>query len=217
MTTRAKLTLYSALATALAALCLTPLVTPNDWVFAAFFQIAVVAAAGAGLRRLALPRPLVVPLQLVVVCYTLLLTSVGDAMAFGLVPGARALDEVNALLLAGGTDVQQYAIPAPAHAGVQLILVSSVALVAVLVDALAVTYRCLLYTCTRWAPACPAAARRGSGSSSPRRASCCCSSPRGRTGSPAGGGSSTARVPRAHPTPSRAAATGSAWSPWPAR
>ncbi|MDH6579979.1 DUF3488 and transglutaminase-like domain-containing protein [Kitasatospora sp. MAP5-34] len=141
MTTRAKLTLYSALATALGALGLTPLVTPNYWVFLAIVQIFVAAGAGAGLRRLALPRLLVVPLQLVVVCYTLLLTSVGDAMPFGLVPGARALDEVNNLLTAGGSDIQQYASPAPAHPGIQLILISSVALVAVLVDALAVTFR----------------------------------------------------------------------------
>lgn len=141
MTTRAKLTLYSALATALATLCLTPLVVPSGWVVRAFFMIAVTAGAGAALRRLALPRVLVVPLQLVVVCYTLLLASVGSSLAFGVLPGGRAFDAVGSLVAAGGTDIREYSIPAPAHPGIELILTASVALIAVLVDALAVTFR----------------------------------------------------------------------------
>ncbi|MGW4807499.1 transglutaminase family protein [Kitasatospora sp. NPDC004272] len=142
MTTRAKLTLCAALATALAALCLSPLfqdaaaLAPH-WLL----MVAVAAGAGAGLRALPLPRALVPPLQLVVVLYVLLLTSVQSSMSFGLLPGPGALDAVSSLLTQGGTDVQEYAIPAPATDGLRLIVVGSVALVAVLVDALAVTYR----------------------------------------------------------------------------
>ncbi|GAA0656555.1 DUF3488 and transglutaminase-like domain-containing protein [Kitasatospora atroaurantiaca] len=141
MTTRAKLTLFSALATALVTLCLTPLVSPAGWVAQAFFLTAVTAAAGAGLRRLALPRRAVVPLQLVIVLYVLLLVFVQSSMSYGVLPGLRALDAVGSLLSDGGTDVQQYAIPAPATDGLRLILVGSVTLVAVVVDTLAVTFR----------------------------------------------------------------------------
>ncbi|WP_033216857.1 transglutaminaseTgpA domain-containing protein [Kitasatospora phosalacinea] len=142
MTTRAKLTLCAALATALAALCLSPLfqdafaLAPHG-----LLMVAVAAGAGAGLRALPLPRALVPPLQLVVVLYVLLLTTVQSSMSAGLLPGPGALDAVSSLLTRGGADIQEYAIPAPATDGLRLIVVGSVALVAVLVDALAVTYR----------------------------------------------------------------------------
>ncbi|MFB7947421.1 transglutaminaseTgpA domain-containing protein [Kitasatospora phosalacinea] len=142
MTTRAKLTLCAALASALAALCLSPLFQ-DSFAFAphGLLMIAVAAGAGAGLRALPLPRALVPPLQLLVVLYVLLLTTVQSAMTAGLLPGPKALDAVSTLLSNGGTDIQEYAIPAPASDGLRMIVVGSVALVAVLVDTLAVTYR----------------------------------------------------------------------------
>ncbi|GLW72918.1 transglutaminase [Kitasatospora phosalacinea] len=142
MTTRAKLTLCAALATALAALCLSPLFQ-DSFAFAphGLLMIAVAAGAGAGLRALPLPRALVPPLQLLVVLYVLLLTTVQSAMTAGLLPGPKALDAVSTLLSSGGSDMQEYAIPAPASDGLRMIVVGSVALVAVLVDTLAVTYR----------------------------------------------------------------------------
>ncbi|MGW4380909.1 transglutaminase family protein [Kitasatospora sp. NPDC004531] len=142
MTTRAKLTLCAALATALAALSLSPLfkdsfsLAPHG-----LLMITTAAAAGAGLRALPLPRPLVLPLQLLVTLYVLMLTTVQSAMAVGVLPGPKALDAVSSLLSAGAGDIQEYAIPAPTTDGLRLIVVGSVALVAVLVDALAVTYR----------------------------------------------------------------------------
>ncbi|RKE18663.1 DUF3488 and transglutaminase-like domain-containing protein [Streptomyces sp. TLI_171] len=142
MTTRAKLTLCAALATALAALCLSPLFQDSFGLAPhGLLMIAVAAGAGTGLRALPLPRALVVPLQLLVVLYVLMLTTVQSSMAFGLLPGSGALDAVSSLLSSGGNDIQDYAIPAPSTDGLRLIVVGSVALVAVLVDALAVTYR----------------------------------------------------------------------------
>nr|WP_237419189.1 DUF3488 and transglutaminase-like domain-containing protein [Kitasatospora sp. SID7827] len=136
------MTLCAALATALAALCLSPLFQ-DSFALAphGLLMVAVAAGAGAGLRALPLPRALVPPLQLLVVLYVLLLTTVRSAMAAGLLPGPGALDAVSTLLSQGGSDVQEYAIPAPATDGLRLIVVGSVALIAVLVDALAVTYR----------------------------------------------------------------------------
>ncbi|MFJ4679417.1 transglutaminaseTgpA domain-containing protein [Kitasatospora sp. NPDC088783] len=142
MTTRAKLTLCAALATALAALCLSPLFQdPFALAPHGLLLIAVTAGAGAGLRALPLPRALVPPLQLLVVLYVLMLTTVQSSMSFGVLPGPGALDAVSTLLSSGGDDIQAYAIPAPASDGLRLIVVGSVALVAVLVDTLAVTYR----------------------------------------------------------------------------
>ncbi|GAA4995952.1 DUF3488 and transglutaminase-like domain-containing protein [Kitasatospora paranensis] len=141
MTTRAKLTLCAAAATALTTLCLTPLLTTNGWLAQAFLLIAVVAGAGAALRRLALPSWCVTPLQVLVLVYAVLFTSVNTALAWGVVPGSRALDAVNSLLVSAGTDLSQYAVPAPATPGLRLVLSASVGLIAVLVDALAVTHR----------------------------------------------------------------------------
>ncbi|WP_441246545.1 transglutaminase family protein [Kitasatospora sp. McL0602] len=141
MTTRAKLTLYSALATTLTTLCLIPLVHPSRWIGQAFLLIAVAAAAGAGLRRLALHRRLVPLGQLVIVAYAVLLANVGSSLAFGFLPGTNATRALDALLTSGRTDIQEYSIPAPASPGISLILAGSVGLIAVLVDTLAVTYR----------------------------------------------------------------------------
>ncbi|GGQ49389.1 transglutaminase family protein [Kitasatospora griseola] len=142
MTTRAKLTLCAALATALAALSLSPLFQ-DSFALAphGLLMIAVAAGAGAGLRALPLPRPLVLPLQLLAVVYVLMLTTVQSAMTVGVLPGPAAFDALSTRLAAGGSDIQEYAIPAPTTDGLRLIVVGSVALVAVLVDALAVTYR----------------------------------------------------------------------------
>ena len=141
MTTRAKLTVCSALACALATLCLTPLLVSDGWLFHAFALTALTAAVGACLRRLAVPRWLVPVGQLLVVLYALLLSFAGAAMTVGLLPGPKALSALATSVGDGVGDIQEYAIPAPASAGLRLILVGSVALIAVLVDAVAVTFR----------------------------------------------------------------------------
>ncbi|GAA2741514.1 DUF3488 and transglutaminase-like domain-containing protein [Kitasatospora cinereorecta] len=142
MTTRAKLTLSAALATALTALCLMPLFHDSMQLIPhGLLMIAAAAGIGAGLRVLPLPRGLVVPLQLLAVAYVLLLTSVQGSMAYGLLPGGRALAAAGELLRTGGEDIRQYSIPAPGTPGLRLIVISAVAVVAVLADALAVTYK----------------------------------------------------------------------------
>ncbi|MQS11859.1 transglutaminase domain-containing protein [Streptomyces kaniharaensis] len=142
MTTRAKLTVYSALATALASLCLTPLLTTKSWITHAFLVIAVVAAAGAGLRRAPLYRWTVPIGQLAVLFVMLLIGFAGAGAAWGgLVPGPNSVSALDRVFGAGLDDIQQYAIPAPPSAGLRLILVSSVGLIAVVVDTIAVTYR----------------------------------------------------------------------------
>ncbi|MDH6132641.1 transglutaminase-like putative cysteine protease [Kitasatospora sp. MAA4] len=141
MTTRARLTVYAALATAMATMCLSPLITPAGWVLTGFFLILVVALIGAGLRRLSVARPLVVLGQLVLSLWLVLLLSVPGRMTAGVLPGPDAARAVGDLLTAAGSEIQAYAIPAPASGGLNLLLTGSVALIAILVDALAVTYR----------------------------------------------------------------------------
>ncbi|MFI2610024.1 DUF3488 and DUF4129 domain-containing transglutaminase family protein [Kitasatospora sp. NPDC018619] len=136
MTTRAKLTAYSALATALASLCMMPLLTTRSWLTHAFLVIAVIAAVGAGLRRAPVYRWTVPAGQLLVLLLLLLLGFSG-----GVLPGPTTLRALAQVLSAGLDDIQQYAIPAPPTAGLRLILVSAVGLIAVAVDAVAVTYR----------------------------------------------------------------------------
>ncbi|MFJ2861692.1 transglutaminaseTgpA domain-containing protein [Kitasatospora sp. NPDC087314] len=142
MTTRAKLTVYSALATALASLCLTPLLTTRSWITHAFLVIAVIAAVGAGLRRSPLYRWTVPVGQLLVLFLLILIGFAGSgSLLGGLVPGPSSLRALDRVFGSGLDDIQQYAIPAPPNAGLRLILVTSVGLVAVVVDTVAVTYR----------------------------------------------------------------------------
>ncbi|WP_431678138.1 transglutaminaseTgpA domain-containing protein [Kitasatospora sp. KL5] len=141
MTTRARLTICAATATALTAMCLLPLLTTHGWAGHALLMIMVAAGAGSGLRRLAVAGWAVTPVQLLVVLYVLMLTSVRSSMAWGLLPGGRALDALGGRLGQAGTDLAQYSVPAPDTPGLRLVLVGSVALIAVLVDALAVTHR----------------------------------------------------------------------------
>ncbi|MFE7562685.1 DUF3488 and transglutaminase-like domain-containing protein [Kitasatospora sp. NPDC057500] len=142
MTTRAKLTVYAALATALAALCLTPLLTSKGWIVHAFLVVAVVAAVGAGLRRTPFYRWTVPVGQLAALFLVLLLGFASSSAVFGgVVPGPESVRTLGRVLGQGFTDVRDYAIPAPPNPGLRLILVGSVGLIAVAVDTVAVTYR----------------------------------------------------------------------------
>ncbi|WP_063772144.1 transglutaminase family protein [Kitasatospora mediocidica] len=141
MTTRARLTVYAALATGMATLCLSPLINPAGWLLTGLLLILVNALAGAGLRRLSVARPMVALGQLVLALWLVLLLNVPGRMTMGVLPGPDAARAVGTLLSAAGNEIQQYAIPAPASDGLTLLLTASVALIAVLVDALAVTYR----------------------------------------------------------------------------
>ncbi|MET8545412.1 DUF3488 and transglutaminase-like domain-containing protein, partial [Kitasatospora sp. NPDC004799] len=138
MTTRAKLTAYSALATALAALCMMPLLTTRGWLTQAALVIAVIAAVGAGLRRSPLYRWTVPVVQLLALFLLMLL---GFAGAGGVLPGPATMRVLDEVFTSGLDDIQQYAIPAPPTAGLRLILVSAIGLIAVAVDTVAVTYR----------------------------------------------------------------------------
>ncbi|MFJ6213956.1 transglutaminaseTgpA domain-containing protein [Streptomyces sp. NPDC092296] len=141
MTGRTRLTLCSAAAVMLVAFCLVPLLSSAGWLLHAAVLVVATAGAGALVRRLPLPRSLAPVVQLLVLAYLLLLDFVRGAQLAGVIPGPATLDQLVRLLRSGLDDINSYGTPAPDTPGLRLILVGSVALVALIVDTLAVTYR----------------------------------------------------------------------------
>ncbi|MBY8886179.1 DUF3488 and transglutaminase-like domain-containing protein [Streptomyces sp. PTM05] len=141
MSGRGRLTVCAALASLLTALSLLPLASPSGWYVQALLVVVVQSAVGAAARRIPLARPLTVAAQALV---TLLLFTFAFARGqalLGIVPGPDAVARLGQLVSDGAQDVGQYAIPAPVTPGIRLMLVGGVVLVALIVDALAVTYR----------------------------------------------------------------------------
>jgi transglutaminase-like putative cysteine protease len=141
MSGRGRLALCAYAATLMAAASMLPLVSPAGWLVQAALLTALVSGAGALLRRVPLPRPLTVLLQAVLGLLLLTLAFARDAAPLGFVPTPDVIEEFGRLLTAGGTDVGQYAIPAPATNGIRLMLVGGVVVIGLAVDALAVTFR----------------------------------------------------------------------------
>ena len=141
MNGRTRIAFSGAAATVLTSLCLWPLVTPNGWFVQAAFLVLVVTCLGLGLRRLPLPRPVVPLLQLLAVVLLLTLFYVSGSAIGGVLPGPGAVRAFNALVRDGTDEMTHYAAPAPARAGLTLILVSGVVLIGLLVDLVAVTYQ----------------------------------------------------------------------------
>ncbi|WP_436787285.1 transglutaminaseTgpA domain-containing protein [Yinghuangia sp. YIM S10712] len=138
MTGRLRMAVAAAIATSLTASSLLPLVKQGAWIAQALGAVAVVAVTGELVRRLSVPRPLIGPIQLVVLVPYLLLVLVPDVA--GPIPTPDAIRAYGDLLDAGGNDVQNFAPPVPSTDGIGAILVTVVAGVAVMVDVIAVTY-----------------------------------------------------------------------------
>ena len=141
MNGRTRIALHSVSATLLTAICLWPLVTPASWLVEAGAMLLVLTGAGLGLRRLGAPRPLVPVFQLLVLLLLLTVSYARDQAILGILPGPNAFTQFSDLVSDGVQDMSQYSAPAPAHSGLTLILVGSVTLIGLLVDALAVTFQ----------------------------------------------------------------------------
>ncbi|GAA1968737.1 transglutaminaseTgpA domain-containing protein [Kitasatospora viridis] len=141
ITTQTRLTFYAALATVLAMAGLTPLLDTNNWILPAFLQVAAVTMVGAGLRRLPVPRAVIPVAQLVAAVYLLMFGAVRGSLSFGLLPGPDAVRALGSVLASAGNDIATYTIPAPSTPGLRLVLVGATAMVAIMVDTLAVTLR----------------------------------------------------------------------------
>ncbi|MEW2520482.1 transglutaminase TgpA family protein [Actinacidiphila alni] len=140
MSGRARLTVCAAAASLMAACSLLPLATPNGWMAQALLFVALQSGVGALARRVPLARPLTVLAQALVSLLVLTVMFAPHQAMGGVIPGPSAFVQLSDLVRDGLTDVSQFAIPAPVTPGIRMLLVGGVLLVALAVDALAVTY-----------------------------------------------------------------------------
>ncbi|MFG1806579.1 transglutaminaseTgpA domain-containing protein [Streptomyces sp. NPDC049040] len=140
MSGRARLTVFAALASLMAAAALLPLATPRGWFFKAILCVALQAGVGAAARRVPLARPLTVLAQLLVSVLVLTVMFTPHQAIGGVLPGPTAFRQFGRLVQDGMTDVTNFAIPAPVTPGIRFLLVGGVVLIALTVDAIAVTY-----------------------------------------------------------------------------
>lgn len=141
MSGRARLALCAYAATLMASGALVPLVDKVGWIAHAALLLGIQSVVGALARRVPLPRPLIVVVQAVLAVVMLTVVFAREQAIAAVVPGPEAIERLGELLQAGADDVGQYAIPAPASAGIRLMLIGGVLLIGLAVDALAVTFR----------------------------------------------------------------------------
>lgn len=128
-----------------ASLGLRPLIEGGAWFVGVAVAVAAVAGTGA-LARMAVggrPSPTaaaaVIGAQTAALVLVITWLFVRDQAVFGLLPGRAALDSLALLLQEGATISATQAPPVDAAAGVLLMAVGGIGLIAVLVDAIAVT------------------------------------------------------------------------------
>ncbi|AUH43502.1 transglutaminase TgpA family protein [Streptomyces sp. CMB-StM0423] len=141
MSGRARLTICAAAASLLTATALLPLTDRMTWFFKAIFVVVVIGGVGMIARRIPLARPLTVLAQTAVTVLLLTMLFTADQATGGVIPNPAAIEEFRQLFQEGSDDVSRYSIPAPVTDGIELMLLSGIAGVALLVDAVAVTFR----------------------------------------------------------------------------
>lgn len=141
MTSQWRLTGAAALATVLTALSLAPTIETGGWLVTAVFLVAVVAASAGLARHLSAPRWLVTVVALTGWALTLTAQFARGVAVLGVIPGPGAWHRLTDLVRGGAETVWQVGPPVPAEPGLVLVVVGGVGLVAVVVDAIAVTWR----------------------------------------------------------------------------
>ncbi|MFE5300987.1 DUF3488 and DUF4129 domain-containing transglutaminase family protein [Streptomyces sp. NPDC056632] len=141
MSGRARLTLAAFGATLAASTALVPLVKPATWIFTAALLLGLQSAVGTVTRRVPLARPLTIAAQALVTLLVLTLVFAREQAILLVLPGPDVFAAFGTLFEAGVNDVGTYAIPAPNTPGIRLLLVTGVAVIGLLVDTLAVTFR----------------------------------------------------------------------------
>ncbi|MBY8876566.1 transglutaminase family protein [Actinacidiphila acidipaludis] len=140
MSGRARLTVCGAAASMMAAASLLPLTATSDWILRALLCVCLQAGIGAGARRIPLARPLTILVQALVSLIVLTMMFAPHQALGGILPGPGAIHELGQVLQGGVDDVGNFAIPAPVTPGIRLMLVGGTVVVALAVDAIAVTY-----------------------------------------------------------------------------
>lgn len=141
MSGQLKLTLAAMVATIAASTSLAAVFSTKSWAFPVIVAVILVSAACAAVRWSPLPS-LFEPLAAAIVVTLWLTWRFASAQArFGIVPTGAAFQRMHALARNGFTDIRKLPPPVPAHNGLVLITVIGVAVVALIVDLLAVTVR----------------------------------------------------------------------------
>lgn len=141
MTARTRLAVWGALATLLAASAFSVTFVSLAWLLPAAGAVALVVGVGELCRRAAVP-PVLGPL-LAIVALAGYVTAVfaSSAAVYGVLPGRAAVALLADHTSQGFEDVRALATPVPTNTGLVLLAVVGVALVALLVDVLAVSLR----------------------------------------------------------------------------
>lgn len=136
-----RLTAAAAGATVLTALSLSPTLASGEWLAPLVTTVAVIAVAAGGARRAALPRWAVTTVATAALLVAITVGFARDVAILGVVPGPAAWQRFAALAQDGTTLIWQVAPPVPSTRGIELIIAAGVGAVAVVVDAVAVTWR----------------------------------------------------------------------------
>jgi transglutaminase-like putative cysteine protease len=137
---RGRLAVCAAAASVMAACSMLPLTDSSAWLLQAALLVILQSSVGALARRVPLARPLTILAQAAASLLLLTLMFARQKAYLGILPGPGVFRHFGSLLNAGVQDVSQFAIPAPVTSGIRLLLVGGVLLIALAVDALAVTY-----------------------------------------------------------------------------
>jgi transglutaminase-like putative cysteine protease len=134
-------TLASVAAVALTSICLAPTLTGGGWWGASLVVIGVVAVVGGLLRSAGAPGWLTVGGQGLALLLVMTASFVGDQARFGVLPTQEAWSALIAMVEDGAIALNREIAPVPVTDGIRLFVVAGVALVALVVDAIAVTWR----------------------------------------------------------------------------
>jgi transglutaminase-like putative cysteine protease len=132
-----RIAVTSALASLLAALTLSPLVSGATWIFVAAITIVTMMVTGIIGRQLLRWWPAVAALQTLVLLFTLLVLFARSRI----VEGPGALNLLRQLVEAGFQVTREQAPPVESSQGIVLLVAGSAGLIALLVDLLAATLR----------------------------------------------------------------------------
>jgi transglutaminase-like putative cysteine protease len=140
MSGRARLTVCAAAASVMAGFALLPLTASGGWFFTAVLLVCLQTGVGAAARRAPLARPLTILVQALVSLVVLTMMFAPHQALGGILPGPSAVRQLGQVVQDGMNDVSNFAIPAPVTPGIRILLIGGMVIVALTVDAIAVTY-----------------------------------------------------------------------------
>lgn len=140
MTGNLRLSMAATIALTLASLGLLRLLTPSTWFWLVIGATIVTAAVGESARRVIRPRPVVVLVQILFLFWYDTVALARSVAVFGFVPGPAALTRLGELFRKGADGITTTHPGSHPTSGITAFLVISIGALAVVIDALAVSY-----------------------------------------------------------------------------